>query len=285
MSLIYLYTLASVIAVSIISLVGIGTLAIQEKFLRKYIFILVSLAIGALLGDAFIHLIPEAFTEMDATMTGLLIIGGILLFLIFEKILHWHHHLSGEGTSYCDQGICKPGDKIHPVGHIVIVSDGVHNFLDGIIIGASYLVGVEVGIATTIAVILHEIPQEIGDFGVLLHAGFSKMKALLVNLFSALLAIVGAIVVLLLNESAEAIVRWFVPISAGGFIYIAASDLIPEMHKVKEAKHSLLQIAAILIGVSAMFLLLFIETNNNNLQEEDPTPIVYEATPSLFETR
>ena len=285
MSLIYLYTLASVIAVSIISLVGIGTLAIQEKFLRKYIFILVSLAIGALLGDAFIHLIPEAFTEMDATMTGLLIIGGILLFLIFEKILHWHHHLSGEGTSYCDQGICKPGDKIHPVGHIVIVSDGVHNFLDGIIIGASYLVGVEVGIATTIAVILHEIPQEIGDFGVLLHAGFSKTKALLVNLFSALLAIVGAIVVLLLNESAEAIVRWFVPISAGGFIYIAASDLIPEMHKVKEAKHSLLQIAAILIGVSAMFLLLFIETNNNNLEEDDSTPIVYEASPSLFETQ
>ncbi|OGY55111.1 MAG: hypothetical protein A2912_00505, partial [Candidatus Buchananbacteria bacterium RIFCSPLOWO2_01_FULL_40_23b] len=249
------------------------------------IFILVSLAIGALLGDAFIHLIPETFAEMDATMTGLLIIGGILLFLIFEKILHWHHHLSGEGTSYCDQGICKPGDKIHPVGHIVIVSDGVHNFLDGIIIGASYLVGVEIGIATTIAVVLHEIPQEIGDFGVLLHAGFSKTKALLVNLFSALLAIVGAIVVLLLNESAEAIVRWFVPISAGGFIYIAASDLIPEMHKVKEAKHSLLQIAAILIGVSAMFLLLFIETNNNNLEEDDSTPIVYEASPSLFETQ
>ena len=285
MSLIYLYTLASVIAISLISLIGIATLAVQEKFLRKYIFILVSLAIGALLGDAFIHLIPETFAEMDATMTGLLIIGGILLFLIFEKILHWHHHLSGEGTSYCDQGICKPGDKIHPVGHIVIVSDGVHNFLDGIIIGASYLVGVEVGIATTIAVILHEIPQEIGDFGVLLHAGFSKTKALLVNLFSALLAIVGAIVVLLLNESAEAIVRWFVPISAGGFIYIAASDLIPEMHKVKEAKHSLLQIAAILIGVSAMFLLLFIETNNNNLEEDDSTPIVYEASPSLFETQ
>ena len=285
MSLIYLYTLASVIAISLISLIGIATLAVQEKFLRKYIFILVSLAIGALLGDAFIHLIPETFAEMDATMTGLLIIGGILLFLIFEKILHWHHHLSGEGTSYCDQGICKPGDKIHPVGHIVIVSDGVHNFLDGIIIGASYLVGVEVGIATTIAVILHEIPQEIGDFGVLLHAGFSKTKALLVNLFSALLAIVGAIVVLLLNESAEAIVRWFVPISAGGFIYIAASDLIPEMHKVKEAKNSRLQIAAILIGVSAMFLLLFIETNNNNLEEDDSTPIVYEASPSLFETQ
>jgi len=285
MPLIYLYTLASVIAVSFISLIGIGTLAIQERFLRKYTFVLISLAIGALLGDAFIHLIPEAFAKMDATTTGLLIIGGILLFLVFEKILHWHHHLSGEGTSYCDQGICKPGDKIHPVGHIVIVSDGVHNFLDGIIIGASYLVSIEVGIATTIAVILHEIPQEIGDFGVLLHAGFSKMKALLVNLFSALLAIVGAVVVLLLNESAETIVRWLVPISAGGFIYIAASDLIPEMQKIKEAKHSLLQIAAILIGVLGMFLLLFIEINNNNLRKEDPTPIVYGATLPMLETQ
>ncbi|HEY4486456.1 MAG TPA: ZIP family metal transporter [Candidatus Paceibacterota bacterium] len=285
MPLIYFYALASVLVVSLISLIGIATLSFKEGFLRKYIFVLVSLAIGALLGDAFIHLIPEAFADMDATLAGLLVLGGMFLFLVFEKILHWHHHLSGEGESYCDQGICKPGDKIHPVGHITIVSDGIHNLLDGIIIGASYLVSVEVGIATTIAVILHEIPQEIGDFGVLLHAGFSKMKALLVNLLSALLAIVGAIVVLVLNESAQEIVRWLVPISAGGFIYIAASDLIPEMHKIKETKHSLLQIAAIIIGVSAMFLLVFAETEKENLPTEDPTPIVYRGTSPLFETQ
>src|SRR3989344_1689995 len=258
MPLIYLYTLASVIAVSFISLIGIGTLAIQERFLRKYTFVLISLAIGALLGDAFIHLIPEAFAKMDATTTGLLIIGGILLFLVFEKILHWHHHLSGEGTSYCDQGICKPGDKIHPVGHIVIVSDGVHNFLDGIVIGASYLVGIEVGIATTIAVVLHEIPQEIGDFGVLLHAGYSKGKAIFYNFIFALTAIAGVLVIMVTGSSSARAISFLIPFAAGAFIYIATADLVPELHK-QRGSSTVLEFLAILLGVGAMYLLLFLE--------------------------
>src|SRR3989338_5519222 len=149
---IYIYTFGSVVAVSLISFAGIFTLSLKEEVLRKYIFIFISIAVGALLGDAFIHLIPESFEESSSTiLTSVLVISGILFFFVLEKFLHWHHHGEDKEDSY-----------IHPVGKLVLFSDGIHNFIDGIIIGASFLVSVPVGLATTTAVILHEIPQEIG---------------------------------------------------------------------------------------------------------------------------
>ncbi|HYF29095.1 MAG TPA: ZIP family metal transporter, partial [Candidatus Paceibacterota bacterium] len=135
----------------------------------------------------------------------------------------------------------------------------VHNFVDGLIIAASYLVSIEVGIATTIAVVLHEIPQEIGDFGVLLHAGYSKVKALFYNFVSALFAVLGAGVALLLGGATEAFTMWLVPLAAGGFIYIALTDLIPELHKTTSVRHSLIQLVAVMAGVLAMVGLLAIE--------------------------
>lgn len=247
-----IYALASVLLVSAVSLVGTFALSLKTELLKKYIFILVSLAIGALLGDSFIHLIPEAAENIsDPTLLGVLIISGVMFFFVLEKILHWHHHHGAE----------KDGcDHIHPVGRLILFSDGIHNFLDGFIIGASYLAGIEIGIATTLAIIIHEIPQEIADFGVLIHAGYSKSRALFLNFLTALAAVLGTILALILSVQAETLINWSVPIVAGGFIYIALSDLIPELNKKSEnIWHSLLQLFIIVIGVLMMLALIFIE--------------------------
>ncbi len=243
------YAFGSVILVSLISLVGVFSLSVNENRLRHNVFILVSLAVGALLGDAFIHIIPEAFLGgADPKAVALFIIIGIIVFFVIEKFLHWHHH-----------GEDKHHDHIHPVGHLIIVSDGVHNFIDGLIIAASYAVSPAVGIATTLAVILHEIPQEIGDFGVLIHAGFTKRRALWLNFLSGLSAIVGVGIGLLINNAGNALEGVVLPIAAGGFIYIALSDLIPELQKTKDARRSIIQLIAVIAGVLAMLALVLLD--------------------------
>ncbi|MES3031781.1 MAG: ZIP family metal transporter [Patescibacteria group bacterium] len=245
----YIYALIGVVVVSLVSLVGVFTLSIKEEVIRKYIFLFVSLAVGALLGDAFIHLIPEAFeTSSNPITVSLLIILGVIIFFILEKFLHWHHH--GDDTAEHD---------IHPVGKLVLFSDGVHNFIDGVIIGISFLASVPLGIATTLAVILHEIPQEIGDFAVLLHAGYSRKRALWLNFLSALTAVLGTLVAFMLGEAGESFTNWVLPLAAGGFIYIAMTDLIPELHKTKKISHSFSQLLALVLGVVLMAGLVFLE--------------------------
>lgn len=245
----YLYAFSGVVIVSLVSFIGIFTLSLKEEVLRKYIFIFISIAVGALLGDALIHLIPESFeNSTNTTLVGTLIIAGILLFFILEKFLHWHHH-----------GEDKDDNHIHPVGKLVLFSDGIHNFMDGIIIGASFLISVPVGLATTLAVIMHEIPQEIGDFAVLIHSGYTKSRALWLNFLSALAAMAGMIVLFSFGQTAEIFSTWFIPIAAGGFIYIAVADLIPELHKTKELKYSILQIIAVTFGILAMLGLTLLE--------------------------
>lgn len=248
MSLNHLYPFVSVIIVSLISLVGILFLSLNEINLKKYLNIFISLAIGALLGGAFIHIIPEAIKDSNnITLTGLFFVVGIILFFVLEKFLHWHHH--GENKGQC----------VHPVGKLILFSDGIHNFIDGIIIGASFLINIQVGIATTIAVILHEIPQEIGDFGVLLHAGYTKKRALWLNFISALFAVVGVFVSFIVGDLMENFIVWVLPIAAGGFIYVAIADLIPELQKDKKIKRSFLQVLTVVVGVFLMFLLTFLE--------------------------
>lgn len=245
----YIYAFASVLVVSLVSLVGVFTLSLKEEVLKKYIFIFISLAVGALLGDSLIHLIPEAFENSpNVNLTSILIISGVLIFFILEKFLHWHHHGEDAGEEH-----------IHPVGKLILFSDGVHNFIDGIIIGASFLISIPVGVATTIAVILHEIPQEIGDFAVLLHAGYTKTRALWLNFLSAVLSIFGLIIILILNQTEDATALYLLPIAAGGFIYVAVADLIPELQKTKKAGHSLMQIIAVIVGVGAMLALTLLE--------------------------
>ena len=236
-------------AVSLVSLVGVFSLSIKEEILKKYISFFISLAIGALLGDAFIHIIPEAFeSNLGANLSSILIIVGILLFFVIEKFVHWHHH-----------GEDKEEEHIHPVGKLILFTDGFHNLIDGAIIGASFLVSIPVGVATTIAVILHEIPQEIGDFAVLIHAGYTKKKALIWNFLSALASFIGLIIVFVFGNVVENAALWFIPIAAGGFIYIAVADLIPELHKTKEVKHSIIQLSIIILGVLSMIALTLLE--------------------------
>jgi len=245
----YFYAFISVLVVSLVSLVGVFFLSLKEDSLKKYISFFISLAIGALLGDAFIHMIPEAFeSNLGINISSFLIIVGILFFFVIEKFIHWHHH--GEDTE---------DNHIHPVGKLVLFSDGFHNIIDGAIIGASFLINIPVGIATTLAVILHEIPQEIGDFAVLIHSGYTKRKALLYNFISALAAFLGLLFVFVFGNLFNNSIVWIVPIAAGGFIYIAASDLIPELHKTEEVKHSLIQIGIIMLGVVAMLALTLFE--------------------------
>lgn len=239
-------------AVSLVSLVGITTLAFRQGFLRKAVSLLISLAAGALLGDAFIHLIPEAFESVDGTLAGLSILGGILIFFLLEKYLHWHHSHGEEEDS-------PEHARIHPVGSLVIVSDGVHNLVDGLAIGAAFMVSPEVGIATTVAIALHEIPQEIGDFGLLVHAGFSRGKALLMNFLSALTAFGGLAIAFILGEAHEAFVPLIAAFAAGNFIYIALADLVPELQKTTDGKRSLVQVGVILLGVLAMLALAALE--------------------------
>src|SRR3990167_8232910 len=167
---------------------------------------------------------------------------------VSKKFLHWHHH-----------GEDKDEPNIHPVGKLLLFTDGFHNLIDGIIIGVSFLVSIPVGIATTLAVVLHEIPQEIGDFAVLIHSGYDKKRALWLNFLSALMAIVGVFFALIFGSIAEAFTLWILPIAAGGFIYIAVADLIPELQKTKELKYSALKLAAVIVGILAMVSLLLFE--------------------------
>lgn len=244
MPTIWMWTLASVLLVSLISLIGVFFISINEKGLRRILFVLVSLAVGGLFGDTFIHLLPEAFRQSDGIGTALYVLGGIFLFFILEKFLRWRHDHILENES-----------AVHPVGYINLFADGVHNLLDGMIIGASYLVSIKVGLATTMAVILHEIPQEIGDFGILVHAGFSRRRALFFNFLSASVSIVGALIALILGFRSGSFSHFMAPLTAGGFIYIAGSDLLPELHKESKPAQSLIQMAAIIAGAGVMLLL------------------------------
>jgi zinc and cadmium transporter len=253
-----LYTLLSVFAVSVISLIGIFFISFSANRLKGFLLLFVGVAVGALLGDALIHLLPEANKQLGAETAALWALGGIFVFFILEKVLHWHHHHGiHEGKTLEECVDCD--EKIKPFGFLTIISDGLHNVIDGVIIAAGFLVSVEVGIATTIAVALHEIPQEIGDFGVLMHAGFSKGQALLANFLSGLSAFVGAGIVLLIGTSVEGIVPILSAVAAGSFIYIAMADLIPELHD--HVQTSVTQVAAVAVGVALMIGLGYIESD------------------------
>jgi zinc and cadmium transporter len=261
MNEIWFYTLISVFIVSILSLIGALIIVIKQNNLKKFLLVMVSFAAGAMLGDVFIHMLPEIIHEGHFTlMSSVYILFGILIFFILEKIVQWRHcHLTATKG------------HIHPLAFMNLVGDAVHNFIDGVLIAGSFMLSIPVGIATTIAVILHEIPQEMGDFGVLLHSGMKPKKALLFNFFSALTSILGALVILLIGSELD-LVGIIIPITMGGFIYIANADLIPELHKETKVSQSILQLISFLIGVAIMFFLLFLpghgHTNTENHDHE-----------------
>jgi zinc and cadmium transporter len=241
----WFYSLISVFIVSLVSLVGIFTLSIKLDLLKRMVIYLVSLSAGALLGGALLHLIPEAAEHGYSINISLGVIAGILLFFIMEKIVRWRH---------CHHITCD--EHPHSLAAMNLFGDAFHNFIDGAFIAGAYLISVPLGVSVTIAVIFHEVPQEIGDFGVLVYAGYKRMKALFFNFLISLTAVLGALVILLLNFEAESLTAILLPFTAGGFIYIATSDLIPELRKDISPVRSLIQLAFIGLGIFIMWLLL-----------------------------
>ncbi len=261
MTITVFYIFASILAVSLVSVVGIFFLFLKDRILREFNIALLGLAVGALLGGALLHLIPELFEEGPSTSNSLFILLGIFAFFFLEKFMHWHHSHS---THAIEDRSCKScqkelPEKPKPLGTMVIYSDALHNMLDGVLISSAFLLSTEAGLATTLAVLLHEIPQEIADFGVLLHAGYSKLKAILYNFLSALSAFLGAFLVLFAQSWTESVLPLLSAFAAGSLLYIAMSDLIPELHEHKKIKDAALQFGMIAVGVFIMLALKFLE--------------------------
>jgi len=245
----WFFSFISVFLVSLLSFTGVLFLALQAEKLKKILLFLVSFAAGGLLGDAFLHLLPEAVETMGFSLeVSLAVLAGLLVFFVLEKFIAWRH---------CH--IPTSREHPHPLALMNLVGDGFHNFMDGMVITASFLAGLPLGIATTLAVIFHEIPQEIGDFGVLLHGGFSRRKALFFNFLSALAALAGVLFIFFLGAKFTYLTQLLIPFTAGGFLYIAGSDLIPELHKETKLAKSLLQMLGLILGIGVMMLLLLNE--------------------------
>jgi zinc and cadmium transporter len=235
--------LVATFVVSLISLVGILTLFLKKELLNKVLLVLVALSAGGLLGGAFLHLLPEAVEEAGATLDIFLyLLLGFCLFFVLEQFLRWRHE---HGTVH----------KVQPFSYLILISDSVHNFIDGLIIAASFVVSFHIGIVTTLAVALHEIPQELGDFGVLIYGGFSRARALTFNYISAITAIVGGVTGYYLSSAMEDSTIYLLSFAAGSFIYIAAADLIPEIKHTTDLKRSLLHFVAFLAGLALMLVI------------------------------
>jgi len=236
-----IYILLSVILVSLVSFMGVLFIALKEKTINRILNFLVSFACGALLGGAFLHLLPES-AENLGEKSFVFVIVAFLAFFILEKIFRWRH---------CHLGHCST----HSFAYLNLLGDGLHNFVDGAVIAAAFLTNISLGISTTLAVILHEIPQEIGDFSILLYGGIERKRALLFNFASAVTAIFGALAVYFFAGKVSGLIPFLLPFAAGGFIYIAATDIIPELHKKEDLKQSILEFFLILLGIALMGVL------------------------------
>lgn len=247
MTQIWFYTLISVFVVSLISFVGAIALIMNSDKLRHRLLYLVSFAAGALLGDVFLHIFPEMAEKGFGAREGYYIILGIFVFFALERFVWWHH-------SHSDHS-----EEIHSVVYLTQTGDTLHNFIDGVIIATSYFVSLPVGLATTLAVVFHEIPQEIGNFAVLIHGGWPAKKALLYNFLSALAAVAGALLILVFLRQNFEVPFWLVSLAASSFIYIAMSDLIPEIQKKTDVRKSCYLLLWFGLGVGIMALLLLLE--------------------------
>jgi zinc and cadmium transporter len=221
----------------------------------------ISFAIGALLTVSFWGLIPHAFEEARPeqiqSLSGTILIG-ILLFFILEKLLIWRHCHSHSCEAHSDEGHDHAHGhhhEHHSAGMLIILGDSIHNFVDGVLIAAAFLTDVHLGIVTSLAVAAHEIPQEVGDFAILLQSGYSKGKALLYNVLASLGTVIGGVLAYFSLEDLHDVLPYFLTLAASSFIYIAVADLIPSLHKKTDIKTSLQQIALILAGVLLIYML------------------------------
>jgi zinc and cadmium transporter len=234
------FIIISSFLISLISFVGAISLAVKHDVLDKILLSLVGFAAGALIGGAFLHLLPETVQKSTDMNVFLSLSFGFFLFFLLEKLV-WRH---------CHKRKCE----IHPFAYMNLFGDGVHNFIDGLVIAASFVSSIELGIVTSLAVAFHEVPQEIGDFGVLVYGGFKKSKALFMNFATAITAVIGGIVGYYLSSYVGGSMIYLLPFTAGGFIYIAASDLIPELRKEVNPRKSMVSFGIFLLGFAFMLL-------------------------------
>jgi len=232
--------------VSLISLVGIFILGLKKGLLNKLVVFLVSLSAGVLMGGAFLHLLPEALETGNGHKIFSQTLLAFIIFFLLERVLWWRH---------CHKEHCP----LHTFGHMNLIGDAIHNFVDGMIIAGGIITNPALGTVVTLAVVFHEIPQEIGDFGVLIYSGFHPKKALSLNFLTALFSILGGIFGYFLSFQIQTLGSFLIPFAAGGFIYIAASDLIPEIRKETEPLKSLVSLGVFLFGVVLMIIFRLIE--------------------------
>jgi zinc and cadmium transporter len=243
-----LWILASTFTISVCALAGVFTLSMKADSLNKILMKLVALSSGALLGGAFLHLMPEGVNVLDAKLFFSIVLAAILSYLLIEKILHWRHCHKGGGC-----------DTHHSMGYMNLIGDSIHNFIDGLVIAGAFVVDIRLGLITAVAMALHEIPQEIGDFGVLIYSGFTKKRALFWNFLTALLTVAGGLFGWFLSRYSIGIEKFLLPIAAGGFIYIAASDLLPELRKNLSLKSFFVDFLFMLGGVGVILLVSLFE--------------------------
>jgi len=239
--MVLLEIILATLLVCFLSLVGVASFWVKPKLLDKTVLLLVGFSAGALMGGAFLHLLPESVEVIGAESFGIVFLLSFSLFFLLERLVHWHH---------CHES--KPC-KVHAFAYLNLVGDALHNFMDGLIIAASFLASIPLGIATTIAVIAHELPQELGDFGVLVYAGFSKKKALAFNFVVSLTALAGALIGYYLSGAVAGLESYLLPFAAGSFVYIASSDLIPELHKQEDLGKAMQAFALFLTGLAFMY--------------------------------
>lgn len=225
------------------SLIGVLTIAIKPNILNKFLLPLVSLSAGTMLGASFLHLLPESLETLEPHLSLQLALFSIIIFFLLERLLHWRH-------CHDEAHLAK-----HTLGYMNLFGDAIHNFIDGLLIAAAFVADPTLGLISVLAIALHEIPQEIGDFGVLIHSGFSRSRALLANLLVSLTAVFGGVVGYFLSHSTELFAGYLIPVAAGGFIYIAAADLIPELKEGKSSQKTIVNILTFILGISLMALL------------------------------
>jgi zinc and cadmium transporter len=253
----WINALVSVALVSMVALVGLAFLGVRKETLRRAVPVMVGLAVGAMLGDVFIHLLPDMYARPGAQVkTSLGVLVGIFAFYLLELFVRGHHRHFFEDA---ESELSHPHAPIEPVGYISLIAESLHNFMDGALVAAAYLVDFKIGVATTLAVVLHELPHELGNFGVLLHAGFDRRRALAINFLSACCAVVGALACLLLGGLSNDMPALVLPFATGGFIYIAGTSLLPVLAREKDSRLAAVQFVAIMAGVGLMLLLLRVE--------------------------
>lgn len=245
--------IVATVFVSLVSFAGILTVYRRVTINTNSIKLIISLAAGSLLAFSFLDLLPEALESYDDPEWILIIsLLSFLLFFILEKYWHWHH---------CRCENCGPGAKETKKNVIYtnLIGDGIHNLTDGFLIATSFMLDFSTGVIATAIVMLHEIPQEISDFGILLYFGLSKKKAIIYNFLFALTSVVGGVIFYFLGKNFTNLIPFMAAFAAGNFIYLASADLIPELDHEKNPRRVLMHTAFLLIGVLAVYLLGFLE--------------------------